>query len=89
MTRVALLLMLALLPQEGSRTIPPCDSGSECKGHETQPRWCQNYDGDGYRPNCSCKRDCSDPEQERHRETGCKTYCRTQRCKCDHGCPRT
>jgi len=50
-----------------------------------QPQWCQNKDGNGYKANCECKRSCDSTD----RGSGCKTYCRTSQCKCDHGCPMT
>jgi hypothetical protein len=89
MAAVAALVAAAFALQAPPREIPLCQ-GSECDGgHAGQPSWCQNSTGGGYKANCECKRDCSDPDQEHHRETGCKTYCRTPRCKCDHGCPKT
>ncbi len=91
MAAMALLLVVTAIALQSPRPkeIPPC-VGSECDGgHAAQPLWCQNGDGGGYKANCECKRDCNDPEQEKHRESGCRTYCRTPRCKCDHGCPKT
>jgi hypothetical protein len=83
---VVLVIVLTVLAQTGGREIPPCE-GVECEGgHEGQPKFCQNYDGGGYKKNCACKRDCADPGQADHRESGCVTYCRTPRCKCHHGC---
>lgn len=70
--------------EPGGRAIPGCEEGEECEGHESQPQWCQNSDGGGYKANCACKRDCA--QQSYHPETGCLTYCRTPRCHCHHGC---
>lgn len=85
-----ILAMLGLLlfaqGQAPPREIPPC-AGKECEGaaHDWQPAWCQNSDGDGYKKNCDCKRSCDRDD----RGSDCRTWCRTPRCKCDHGCPRT
>ncbi len=91
---LSLTLFLAALaiqdpPAPPTRDIPQCQ-GKECEGgHDGQPSWCANYNANGYRKNCDCKRDCEDVDQDMHRESGCATYCRTPRCRCEHGCPRT
>lgn len=64
------------------REIPP----HEGPDHPGQPKWCQNYDDQlGYKANCACKRDCNKRDSQ-HRETGCKTHCRTPACRCNHKC---
>lgn len=84
--RFLLPVFFLLFLQNGGREIPPHDSGEE-GDHQGQPEWCQNYDDQrGYKANCVCKRDCNDKNQNTHRETGCKTHCRTPKCHCNHGC---
>jgi len=85
--RIALALWLlgaALAIQDAPRTIPPYP-GDDNPMHDGQPAWCQNKDGNGYLANCGCKRSCDETD----RGSDCKTYCRTSKCKCDHGCVAT
>lgn len=85
-----LLLAFALLGQQGDREVPLCRRG-ECiddvtgGDREGQPQWCQNKTERGHKANCACKRSCDRSD----RGSECKTYCRTARCRCDHGCPMT
>ena len=88
--RLAILVFVAFLAQqpapvpEGGRSIPPC-RGSQCRGengYETDgPSWCQNYSTKEWKANCSCKTPCGS-----HHSVDCMTWCRTPRCRCEHGC---
>lgn len=88
-TVLAVLLLLTSSVALQSPQEVPVFEGDGNSSHDGQPKWCQNTDGGGYKANCECKRDCSDPSQGQHRESGCKTYCRTPSCHCEHGCPKT
>jgi hypothetical protein len=83
--RITLLCVVVAAFGFQGREIPP----HEGEDHQGQPEFCQNSNSGGYKANCKCKRDCDDPEQRQHRESGCKTFCRTPACRCDHGCPMT
>jgi len=43
-----LVIAIGLVTAQGPKEIPPC-RGAECTGHESQPDWCQNADGNGYK----------------------------------------
>ena len=89
---LALFIVLVALAfaMQGPKEIPEC-RGEGCRDdvtkqmHPGAPAWCQNKDGEGWAANCDCKRSCD----RNDRGSDCKTYCRTPRCRCDHGCPNT
>lgn len=92
MIKTVLALLILLTSSVALQSPPqeiPVFQGDDNPSHDGQPKWCQNGDGGGYKANCKCERDCNDPNQDQHRQSGCRTYCRTPACHCDHGCPKT
>ena len=86
--RVFFVVFLAglALAFQGPLPVPECQ-GAECtddvthEDHAGSPAWCQNYDTAAWAKNCGCHRECDETVGSE-----CKTYCRTKRCRCDHGC---